>query len=272
MRLLFLFLWIIGALTSKAQWENMPIGTRIRYNCSYTFIHTNRSNEFEDSTRGKMTILLKIDTIVKFENSDRKVILFSNYFDPSGMDYVMAPKKYYKPINEDIKSMCTILYIFKHAIYGLCVSSNMKYLLRKESNITALDDSLKKAIYYYSADTIYSNYLVKYKDGNPSYGFKIQNCQVDFTSFQLLLKEIHRKSSDTYTGEDPYFDFYGFFRKKERNEFEYVLAKENINSHLIYSPTKGFLRSKSVGAVLDRWNRAIVEMKLDNIEYPSVNL
>ena len=267
MRLLYLLLGISGFLTCKAQWENMPIGTKLYYNCKYTFIHSD-DNESEDSVGGIKSIRLEIDTIINLNGKDRKIILFSDDFDPSGIDYVDIPKKYNREDGSLNNKMCTMFYSFKHAIYGLYVSKQIKELLRKESFTKALDDCLNQAIYYSTSDTMFSNYLVKYKGDDPYYWIKIQGCEINFTSFQLLLKDIHKKKSNTYSGEDPYFDFYGYYTEKEPNKYEYVLAKELINSQLIYSPTKGFLQSNTDATVHDRQDRTVTEMKLERIEYP----
>ncbi|SEA22976.1 hypothetical protein SAMN05192529_11125 [Arachidicoccus rhizosphaerae] len=267
MRLLCLLLRIGSFLTGKAQWEKMPIGTKLYYECKYTFIHS-EENGSEDSVRGTKSISLTLDTIISLNGQDRKLILFSDDFDPSGIDYVNIPKKYGKGEDNLNSKMCTLFYCFKHAIYGLYVSKQIKELFRKKSFITALDDSLNQAVYYAISDTMFSNYQVKYKGDNPYYWIRIQGCEINFSSFQFLLKEIHKKSSENYSGEDPYFDFYGYYKERAPKKYEYVLAKKNINSRLIYSPVKGFLQSKTDAAFHGRDNRAVTEMKLEKIAYP----
>lgn len=267
MRLLYLLLGIIGFLNCKAQWENMPVGTKLHYSCNYIFIHTD-DNESEDSVRGSKPICLKIDTIFNLNGKDRKIVLFSDDFDPSGIDYVDIPKKYSTEDGNLNKGMCTMFYFFKHAIYGLYVSKKIKNHLKENFFVKALDDSLKQAVYYSTTDTIFSNYLVKYKGGDPNYWIKLQGCEIYFTPFQFLLKDIHKKKSNTYSGEDPYFDFFCYYSKKGPNVDEYILIEKLINSQLLYSSIKGFLQSNTDAAVHNRQDHAVTEMKLERIEYP----
>lgn len=271
MRHLYLLFGIVcgwlASYKSNAQWEKMPIGTKLYYKYQYSIYKFNL-NESEDTINSKSLIRdIKIDTVIILSGKDRKLVLFSDVFDPYGSSLFGIRNEFKNISVYDLfdKEKCSLFYYFKDAIYGVEVSKQVKGLLMDTKILGELDDSLRNAVFYSNTDTLL-NYWVRGKNGQMKVQFKIQGYDFIFQPFKLLKGQEYRKKSDSYTlGTDPFSDFYGL--RYKRNDVDvYVYTGGHWYAQLYYSYKKGIISSKAFAGGGEIGIN--FKMKLLKVEYP----
>jgi hypothetical protein len=247
----------------------MPIGTKLYYKYQYSIFKYNL-NESEDTINSKPLVkCIRIDTIITLSGKDRKLVLFSEVFDPYGSVNFGIPNEFDDITDYDLfdKDKCSLFYYFKDAVYAIEVSKHIRKLLQNAKTVKDLDDSLSKAIYYSTTDTLLNYWAIEKKEQFKAQ-FKIQGYSFIFQPFELLKGEKYKKVSDSYTlGNDPYSDFYGVRHKGNDSTDLYTYAAGKWNAKILYSSKEGIIFSDAIAGRGP--NEIDLKMKLQKIEYPN---
>ena len=272
MRRIYLLFSIVGLISISvklhAQWEKMPIGTKLYYKYQYSIYRYNL-NDTEDTITSIPSIkCIRLDTIMTLSDDDRKLVLFSDIVDPYGSVHFGVPTEFEHISDKDLydKDKCSLFYFFKDAVYAIEVSKRIKILLRNPTIVKALNDSLKMAVYYSATDTTFNYWAMEKKEDKAQ--FTVGGYKFVFQQFKLLKGEKYRKVSDVYTlGNDAYNDFYGLRSKESDSTDLYLFAGGKWVAKLIYSPRDGIIFSDAFAG--GRSDEVDLKMKLQKIEYPN---
>jgi hypothetical protein len=248
-----------------AQWDKMSAGTKIyyKYSCKVDSVGETTTTVY----KGDSLSCIDVDTVISLSGNNRKIVVFSQIFDPYGSPQFNLPERFwhlsdYALFNE---KKCSLFYFFGEAIYGIEVKKEFKEQLNKSYVVKALDDTLKNIIYPLTSDNKYSLQLTPDIDYGQS-KFRVCGYTFLFQKLKLLKGQNYKKKSIVFRpSQDDYSDFYGLFSKGE-NIDKYIFALGHWQSQILYSPSKGIISSKA-DALGGIWH-CVYLMDLQKIEYP----
>jgi len=263
--LLFGIIFFLIPVNIWAQWEKMPSGTKLyyKYACKVDSVGVTTTTVF----KGESLSCIGVDTVISLSGNNRKIVVFSQVFDPYGSSQFNLPERFWHLSDHALfnQEKFSLFYFFGEAIYGIEVTKEFKEQLNKPYVVKALDNTLKNVIYPLTSDNKYSLKLTPDIDYGQS-KFIVCGYTFLFQKFKLLKGKNYKKKSIVFRpGEDDYSDFYGLFSKEENTD-KYIYAIGHWQSQILYSPSKGIVSSiaDASGGI---WH-CVYLMDLQKIVYP----
>ena len=108
-----------------AQWDKMPSGTKLyyKYACRIDSVGEPTTTVF----KGDNTSCIQMDTVISLQGNNRKIVVFSQVFDPYGSSQFNLPEKFWHLSDYPLfnQKNCSLFYYFGDAIYGIEVSKKI---------------------------------------------------------------------------------------------------------------------------------------------------